>query len=170
MKFLLMRKMVLGLMSVLVFNGLAATAMRAQTNDRDVIFGKIKMLSQNGGELKETPVRVRFGTDSIEIKSLDGGTVFKVFKYQTIKNAEYSYTKHPRWKSGLGLGAISILFPPMLLVAIPLGFTKHRRHWLTIKTENDYAVLQLSKGTRKVFMPAFESFSAVRIDALGESK
>jgi hypothetical protein len=170
MKLFSMRKLAFGLILMFIVNGLATTKLSAQTNTDDKIFGKIKMLSQNGDKIKETPVRVRFGTDAIEIESVNGGTVFKSFKYEEIKNAEYSYTKHPRWKSGLGLGATAVIFPPVLLVAIPLGFTKHRRHWLTIKTENDYAVLQLSKGARKIFIPAFESYSAVKIDALGESK
>lgn len=170
MKVFLMRKLAFGLVLAFIANGLTATSVLAQTNTGDKIFGKIKMLSQNGDKVKETPVRVRFGTDAIEIESVNGGTVFKTFKYEEIKNAEYSFTKHPRWKSGLGLGATAVIFPPVLLVAIPLGFTKHRRHWLTIRTKKDYAVLQLSKSTRKIFIPAFESYSAVKIDALGEDK
>lgn len=170
MKLFLIRKLAFGLILVFIANGLATTKTSAQTNTDNKIFGKIKLLSQNGDKVKETPVRVRFGTDAIEIESVSGETIFKSFKYEQIKNAEYSYTKHPRWKSGLGLGATAVIFPPVLLVAIPLGFTKHRRHWLTIKTENDYVVLQLSKSTRKIFMPAFESYSAIKIDALGEEK
>jgi hypothetical protein len=94
----------------------------------------------------------------------------KTFLYTDIKSAEYSYSKNPRWKTGLGLGAASIIFPPLLLVAIPVGFTKHRRHWLTVRTENDYAVLKLSKSTRKLFMPTFETKSGVKIEAVGEDK
>jgi len=169
MKNFSMKKLVCGLMLALLTNFSAVVA-QAQTDIGDRVFGKINFLSQNGDEIKETQVRVRFGADTLEITKAKDGTVLKTFKYEEIKNAEYSYTKHPRWKSGLGLSATSIIFPPILLISIPLGFTKHRRHWLTIKTEKDYAVLQLSKGTRKIFIPAFESHSAVKIDALGESK
>jgi hypothetical protein len=168
MKSYLVRNVFLGLIFVFVINGLATV--KGQTTAKDEVFGKIKMLTQNGGETKEMEVRIRFEKDQLEIESLKGETIFKTFKYEEIKNAEYSYTKHPRWKSGLGLGATSVLFPPMVLIALPLGFTKHRRHWLTIKTEKDYAVLKLSKGLRKIFIPAFESYSSVNVDALGENK
>lgn len=168
MKNYLVRNLILALAIVFVVNNLQTA--NGQTNGKDAAYGKIKMLSQNGNDIKETEVLIRLEKDGLVIESAAGGTFSKNFKYAEIKNAEYSYTKHPRWKSGLGLGAASLIFPPMLLVAIPLGFTKHRRHWLTIKTENDYAVLQLSKGTRKIFIPAFESFSSVKVDALGESK
>ncbi len=170
MKSFLLKKLTFGLTLLFLTNGLTTLVCSAQTDATDQIFGKIKWLSQNGNRTREIQTRVRFGADAVEIASADGKTVFKTIKYSEIKTAEYSYTKHPRWKSGLGLSATSLIFPPMLLVSIPLGFTKHRRHWLTIQTEKDYAVLQLSKGTRKIFIPAFETFSSVKVEALGENK
>lgn len=83
---------------------------------------------------------------------------------------EYSYSKNPRLKTGLGLGAASLLFPPLLFIAIPVGFSKHRRHWLTIKTENDFAVLKLSKSNRKFIIPAFKTNSGTNVETLGEDK
>ncbi len=138
----------------------------AQTNPR---FGKIEMLVPNGDETSEKSVVVIFNKDSMEIEEKNS-SIKKTFNYSDIKAAEYSYSKNPRWKTGLGLGAASIVFPPLLLVAIPVGFTKHRRHWLTIRTENDFAVLKLSKSTRKIFMPTFETKSGVKIEAMGEDK
>ena len=138
----------------------------AQSNPR---FGKVEMLVPNGDETSEKSVVVTFNQDSMEIEAKNS-SLKKTFNYSDIKAAEYSYSKNPRWKTGLGLGAASIVFPPLLLIAIPVGFTKHRRHWLTIRTENDYAVLKLSKSTRKLFMPTFETKSGVKIEALGEDK
>ena len=130
----------------------------------------MEMLSQANEKVKETDVRVRFKDDSMQIESVGSGEIYKTFKYSDITNAEYSYTKTPRWKEGLGLGTSALIFPPMMLVAIPLAFTKHRRHWLTLRTGSDYAVLKLSKSTRKLFIPAFESYSSVTVEALGETK
>jgi hypothetical protein len=118
----------------------------------------------------EIHVRIRLNDDSLEIESTKNHSIVKTFKYSEIKSAEYSYTKNPRWKTGLGLGVTSILFPPMFLIALPIGFTKHRRHWLTIRTDKDYAVLQLSKSVRKIFIPAFETNATVEVKALGENK
>ena len=102
--------------------------------------------------------------------SRSNGAVLKEWSYDKIKSAEYSYTKNPRWKTGLGLGAAGIVFPPLWLIAIPIGFTKHRRHWVTIRTGDDYAVLKVGKSVRKVFMPAFETRTSVQIKALGDDK
>ena len=133
-------------------------------------FENIELIQPVGDKLHETSVRVVFDETAMRVISRSNGSVLKEWSYAKIKDAEYSYTKKPRWKTGLGLGAASIAFPLLLLVAIPIGFTKHRRHWVTIRTEDDYAVLKVGKGVRKVFMPAFETRTSVSIKALGDDK
>ena len=167
MKSLLTKNLSVGLMVMLGIGFLLP--INAQTSKVEV-YENIEILSQDGEKLLETDVRVHFGADSMDIKTSKTGVVLKTFKYSDIKAAEYSYTKKPRWKTGLGLGATAVVFPPILLVAIPLGFTKHRRHWVTVRTENDFAVLKIGKSVRKIFIPAFETRSSVKIEALGESK
>lgn len=138
---------------------------------RSEVFEKIQMLVPEGEKIREVSVRVRFGPEAMEISpEKGGGAPLLIMKYSDIKTADYSYTKNPRWKTGLGLGAAGLAFPPLLLIAIPLAFTKHRRHWITIRGEKDYAVLKVSKSIRKIFTPAFETFSNVRVEALGENK
>lgn len=132
-------------------------------------FDKVELLVPSGDKPDEKSVIVTFNDDSMTIKAKNS-TLEKTFNYTQITSAEYSYSKNPRWKTGLGLGAASVIFPPLLLVAIPLGFSKHRRHWLTIRTENDFAVLKLSKSNRKIFIPAFETSSGVTVEAVGEDK
>ena len=133
-------------------------------------FQNIELMQANGDNLRETSVRVVFDEGAMRIISRSNNAVLKEWSYEHIKSAEYSYTKNPRWKTGIGLGAASIAFPPLLLLAIPIGFTKHRRHWVTIRTDNDFAVLKVGKGVRKVFMPAFETRTSVQIKALGDNK
>jgi len=147
----------------------SAQNITAQGPGRPEVFETIKILEPQRDNLRETDVRVRFGEDSLVIESR-GGVTLRTFKYSAIRSVEYSYTKSPRWKTGLGLGAASLLFPPMLFIAIPLGFTKHRRHWITIRSENDYAVLKISKSIRKLFIPALETHTNVRVDGQGENK
>ena|SRR5687767_3139952 len=133
-------------------------------------FTNIELMEQKGDGLRETSVRVVFGEEKMQVLSRSTGAVIKEWSYDKIKSAEYSYTKKPRWKTGLGLGAASIAFPLLLIVAIPIGFTKHRRHWVTVRTEDDFAVLKVGKGVRKVFIPAFETRTSVNIEALGDDK
>ncbi len=133
-------------------------------------FENIELIQANGSTLRETSVRVVFRETSMQVVSRSKGTVMKEWDYDDIKSAEYSYTNNPRWKTGLGLGAAAILFPPLLFIAIPVGFTKHRRHWVTIRTGDDFAVLKVGKGVRKVFMPAFETRTSVQIKGVGDAK
>lgn len=156
---------------LLVFTIFISSAVNipAQNAQKPPNFGKIELLVPNGDKVEEKSVVVTFAENSMLIVAKQS-QFSKTFLYSDIKSAEYSYSKNPRWKTGLGLGAASIIFPPLLLVAIPIGFTKHRRHWLTVRTENDYAVLKLSKSTRKLFIPTFETKSGVKIEAVGEDK
>jgi hypothetical protein len=133
-------------------------------------FQNIELMQPNGNRLRETQVRVIFDENVMRVVSRSNGSVLKEWNYGDIKAAEYSYTKNPRWKTGLGMGAAGVLFPPLLLIAIPIAFTKHRRHWVTIRTGNDFAVLKVGKGVRKVFMPAFETRTSIQIKALGDDK
>ncbi|CAN5606887.1 hypothetical protein BH20ACI4_BH20ACI4_32660 [soil metagenome] len=151
---------------IIVFLSNSAAIISAQNPQQ---FDKIELLVPSGDKPDEKSVVVSFDENSMTIKAKNSA-LEKTFTYTEIKSAEYSYSKNPRWKTGLGLGATAILFPPILLVAIPLGFTKHRRHWLTIRTENDFAVLKLSKSNRKIFIPAFETKSGVTVQAVGEDK
>ena len=133
-------------------------------------FENIEFIQPNGDNLRETDVRVEFDDTTMRVISRSNSGVIKEWNYSDIKSAEYSYTKNPRWKTGLGLGAAALLFPPLFFIAVPLGFTKHRRHWVTIRTENDYAVFKVGKGVRKLFMPAFETRTSIEIQALGDDK
>jgi hypothetical protein len=162
-----MKTIVFSLMLLLSFGSFGRVA--AQTKSAAETYDKIEMLFADGKKIREIGVLVRFKTDALEIES-ERGEILKTFGYGDIRSAEYSYTKNPRWKTGLGLGAASVVFFPLLLIAIPVGFSKHRRHWLTVRTEKDFAVLKLSKSTRKLFMPAFETRSSVKITALGDDK
>jgi hypothetical protein len=153
--------------------GIAVTSVQsvpAQRPGGRHVFEKMEMLEYDGKHTRETTVNVRFTDDTIEIESASRGGTIRRFKYTDIRALEYSYTKNPRWKTGLGLGAAALVIPPLLLIAIPIGFTKHRRHWITIRGENDYAVLQVSKSIRKLFIPALETYTKVRVEALGDDK
>jgi hypothetical protein len=144
--------------------------LHAQVNPGPQVFSKIELFEPIGDSTRETDVQVRFDADTLIIANAKNGNVIKRWTFAEIKTADYSYTKNPRWKTGLGLGAAGFLFPPLWLVAIPLGFTKHRRHWLTIRTESDFAVLKLSKSNRKFVIPTLETRAAIKVAAVGDDK
>jgi len=159
--------------AILLLNPALAILAQNPTNaatSKPEVYEKIEMLSPDGEKIREIDVRVRFNNDLLEIESKATGEIIKRWNYSEIQSAEYSYTKNPRWKTGLGLGVAAIAFFPILFVAIPLGFSKHRRHWLTVRTDKDFAVLKISKSIRKIFIPAFETRSSVEVIALGDDK
>lgn len=119
---------------------------------------------------KKVSVKVIFIEDSIQIINKKGGPVLKIFKYNDLKSAEYSFTQSPRWREGLGLTAAGFLFPPLWLVALPMGFSKTKHHWLTVQSADDYAVLKVNKRVKKLFIPSFEIHTGVKIEAMGDSK
>ncbi|NNE65868.1 MAG: hypothetical protein HKN33_04820 [Pyrinomonadaceae bacterium] len=134
----------------------------------DVTFKKVRIMQNVGKKFKEKKADLTFREKFLVISVKKGVDV--EMAYDDIVSAEYSYSKNPRWKTGLGLGAASVVFPPLLLIAIPLGFTKHRRHWLTIRTNDKFAVLKLSKDNRKLVLPTLETRSGVTVTAVGEDK
>ena len=158
------------IIAILILLSICSNAFSFTNGTTLTFFDNIELIQPNGDNLRETSVRVVFEDEKMRVLSRANGAVLKEWSYAEIKSAEYSYTKKPRWKTGLGLGAAGVLFPPLLLIAIPVGFTKHRRHWVTVRTDNDYAVLKVGKGVRKVFMPAFETRTSIEIKALGDDK
>ena len=140
----------------------------ARTAPAEVTFSKIKTLQCNGKVFKTRSASITFRSEDLFIR-VPKGTDFTM-NCDDIVSAEYSYSKKPRWKTGLALGAAGILFPPLWIVALPLGFTKHRKHWLTVRTTKDFAVIKIRKGNRKILIPTFETRSGMTVVSVGEVK
>jgi hypothetical protein len=154
------------LLAAFILNAFLPVTAQAKTE----VFEKVELLVPEEKGVSEKSVRLRFLEDELQIEAVASKKILKTYKYEDIRDAEYSYSKNPRWKTGLGLGAASLLFPPLIFIAIPLGFSKHRRHWLTVRTDKDYAVLKLSKNNRKLILPAFETKTGVSVIGKGENK
>ncbi|MEK6411074.1 MAG: hypothetical protein AABN34_29480 [Acidobacteriota bacterium] len=151
---------------VIVFALISAPLSVAQENAAKGpdVFQNVQMLIPHGNKVDQIAVRIQFNEGSLTIESRKGDSVLKDFKYSEIKSAEYSYSKHPRWKTGLAAAAVLNIF------ALPIFFMKGKKHWLTVKTDKDYAVLRLDKNNYKVILPIFETRSGVKVETLGEDK
>lgn len=169
-----MKSVTFMLLIILAFNATPKLFAQEKSSKTTEVFDKVDMLVVRGDKAETVPVRLRLAEDSLVVEARKGGGALKSFKYAEMKSAEYSYSKHPRWKAGLGTAAGSLVFAPLLIlalpIAIPLAFSKSKRHWLTIRSERDYVVLKLDKNSRKVLLPAFEVHSGVKVEALGENK
>jgi len=121
-------------------------------------FGKSKLVVQQGDKSKMVDVLVVFEEDRLLLTNKKKSEVLKTFEYKDIKSAEYSHSKHPRWKTG------TALIIPLTIFALPFFFLKGKKHWLTIQTQGDYAVLKLDKKNYKFINAAFEGHSGVAVE------
>ena len=128
------------------------------------LFQKVKWLMPSGKKSKEISVTLWFAEDKLVIRSDLGGRDVKSFPYTAIRRGDYSYSKHPRWKSGIGAAIVVGIF------AVPVFFMKSKKHWLTVQTENDYAVLRLHKKNFLNVRAVFETMTGLKVETVGEKK
>ena len=126
-------------------------------------FRNVKLMVNTGEKAEEQNAVLHFGDDALTVYG-KGGAILKTFKYADIKSGEYSYSKSPRWKSGIGAAIAVGVF------ALPVFFMKGKKHWLTIAAEKDFAVLRLDKKNYKLILPAFEARTGKTVEAVAEEK
>jgi hypothetical protein len=126
-------------------------------------FTNVKLMVNTGEKAEEQDAVLRFEDDALVIYG-KAGTVLKTLAYADLKGAEYSYSKSPRWKSGIGVAVAVGIF------ALPVFFMKGKKHWLTIAAEKDFAVLRLDKRNYKLILPTFEARTGRRVEAVSEEK
>jgi hypothetical protein len=126
-------------------------------------FHKVKMIVNTGEKGEEQDVILRFDPDAMVVFSRSG-TELKVFAYEDIQAADYSYSKSPRWKTGIGMAVAVGIF------ALPIFFMKGKKHWLTVRTDKDFALLRLDKENYKLIIPTFEARSGKKVELVAEGK
>lgn len=124
---------------------------------------KVKMTVQQGDKTKEIKVVFQYQEDRMEIYSVEDGrgTLLTTLPYEGIQGADYSFSKHRRWKSGAVAAAAAGVF------AAPVFFTKGKKHWLTIRAEEDTVLLRLDKGTHETVRAEFTSRTGVPVGMFG---
>jgi hypothetical protein len=125
-------------------------------------FQKIKLLTRDGEKTAETDAILVLAPDRLVVRSKKGDWEMKSLAYRDIRSAEYAYSKHPRWKEGLGAAIAVGVF------AAPIFFLKGKKHWLTVQTEDDYAVLRLDKNNYELVCLSFTAATGIEVEILGE--
>jgi hypothetical protein len=121
-------------------------------------FGQAKWMGERDGKIKATSVTLCLEDERLVIRSATAE--LKTLPYETIRSAAYTYTKKPRWKEGIGMG---FLIGPF---ALPIFFLSGKSHWLTIHGQDGIVVVKLDKSNYKLFLPAFESRSGVKVETI----
>jgi hypothetical protein len=125
-------------------------------------FQKVRILTQEGEESKETDAVLVLEQDRLVVRAKKGGTELKFLSFRDIRSAEYSYSRHPRWKEGMGAAVAVGIF------AAPIFFLKGKKHWLTVQTEDDYVVLRLDKNNYELVCLSFTAASGIDVELAGE--
>ncbi len=186
-----MKIMTLILTIALVLNAFPKVHAQDKIAKATEVFEKVELLVMNGQKVKKLPARLKLEEKSLVVESRDSSDAVKRFDYDVVKSAEYSYSSHPRWKAGLGVGGGGAVLGAALMAGAGsygaaytgffmllfapgagwrLGKSKSRRHWLVIKTSDDHIVLRLDKNDYKYLLAAIETRTGVKVEDIGEKK
>jgi len=90
----------------------------------------------------------------------------KELAYADIKVADQSYSKKPMLSGG---GAVATALLVGFIFALPFLFIKKKKHWMTVQTEKEFAVIKLGDRNFKQIAAEFETHG-VKVNDLGEEK
>lgn len=139
---LFVRRMVACCLAVSIF---AVTSAFAQTAPRTY---EVEMVVPDGKKSVETDADLTIGETSFRVEpdktSFKSET--KEFKYTEIKTADYSYAKKPMLSGG---GAVATALLVGFIFALPFLFIKKKKHWLTVQTEKEFAVIKLGTSSHR---------------------
>jgi hypothetical protein len=124
---------------------------------------EVEMLVTKGDDTKEENSKIVFSENSFKVVSKKGGAVLKEMNFADVKAAEYSYSKKPLWKTG----AVAAIF--IGIFALPIFFMKSKSHWLTVRSDKDFAVLKLEKDNYRQIRSEFETRN-VKVETVTEEE
>lgn len=127
-------------------------------------FKDIDLLVPKGDKSESKSVRLLFDRGNFILDGDRGEKIYKQFPYAQIVSGEYSYSTSPRWKEAVGAALLIGVF------AVPILFMKSKKHWLTVKTANDFAILRLDKDNYKMVLATFETSTGRKVETVNEGK
>jgi hypothetical protein len=127
-------------------------------------FKDIDLLVPKGDKSETKSVRLLFDRGNLILDGDRGEKIYKQFPYAQIVSGEYSYSTSPRWKEAVGAALLIGVF------AVPILFMKSKKHWLTVKTANDFAILRLDKDNYKMVLATFETSTGQKVQTVNEGK
>ena len=127
--------------------------------------------NQNGrGEKVDARLILDPGTRELTVadEKLPQLATFATIPYDAIASVTYSYSKHPRWKTG------AALLIPFTIFAVPFFFMKGKKHWLSITFEDvpdhpeGFVYLRLDKNNYLQIIAAIEGQTGMSVERLVE--
>jgi hypothetical protein len=88
----------------------------------------------------------------------------KTIAYTDIKVADHSYSKKPMLSGG---GAVATALLVGFIFALPFLFIKKKKHWMTVQSGNEFAVIKLGDNNFRQIVAEFETHG-VKVNDLKE--
>ncbi len=115
------------------------------------VYTKERWLRPQGDKAKEIKIRMLIEPDQLTVQDKKNGSLLFEVPWNAIEGLSYSKSKHPRWKTGVGMAVAMGVF------AIPFFFMKGKKHWLTIKYDEKMTAFRLDKKTFNMVIAEFEA-------------
>jgi hypothetical protein len=159
--FALMRRAVSAVVVVSLF---VVTSAFAQTKGPTTY--DVELVVAEGKKSIETDADITFTETGFKVvpdkPKYSGET--KEFAYTVIKQADHSYSKKPMLSGG---GAIATALLVGFIFALPFLFIKKKKHWMTVQTEKEFAVIKLGDQNYRPIVAEFETHG-VKVNDLKE--
>ncbi len=120
----------------------------------------LKNPNRGGKDTREVNAVLEFGKETLKITSRRKKEIFKEFKYSDIKYIEHSYSKTPLVTAATRTAVLA------LLTGLPLFFSENEKHWLTLGTDSDFAVLKIENDNYRLLKMEFlvRNFEVINVN------
>ena len=90
----------------------------------------------------------------------------KEINFKDLTRADHSYAKKPMLSGG---GAIATALLVGFIFPLPFLFIKKKKHWMTVQTEHDFAVIKLGDSNYRQIVAEFETHG-VKVTTINENE
>lgn len=141
-----MQKTIHALLIVLVLQSLFSHAQTTPNRYEVEIFA-----NPNAGrkDTREVNAVLVFEKEVLRIESRRKPKIFKEIRYSDIRSAEHSFSAAPVFADSTAILLTAITGMPFFLL------TKKEKHWLTIVSDNDFAVLKIENDNYRMIKLEF---------------
>ena len=153
--------------AVVVASLFVVTSAFAQTKGGPAVYD-VELVVPEGKKSVETDADITFSESGFKVvpdKPKYENHV-KEFVYTDVKQADHSYSKKPMLSGG---GAIATALLVGVIFALPFLFIKKKKHWITVQTEKEFAVIKLGDQNFRSIVAEFETHG-VKVNDLKEQE
>ncbi len=148
---------------VVVVSLFAVTSAFAQTANKVY---DVELVVPEGKKSVETDADITFMPTGFKVvpDKAKYSSSTREFAYTDIKQADHSFSKKPMLSGG---GAIATALLVGFIFALPFLFIKKKKHWITVQTEKEFAVIKLGDQNFRAIVAEFETHG-VKVNDLKE--